>query len=263
MRRITGVLSGKGGVGKTTVSVNLGLAMHKLGEDVIVVDGDMKNPNFGLHLGVFDYHTTIQDVLERDYPSTMDPSERGSSILDALHIHKTGLRFIPASISLQYLNIDSTSLKDTFASIDSDVLIDSPPGLGKDVTSVLEACDEIIIVTAPHLPDLTDCLKTIQVARDMGVTIKGIVLNSARGKSYEVSTQEIEAISATKILQAIPWDERVLKSLSMKVPVVESYPHSRASIAFYKLASQFTGKDYNKPGFLGLRRFISSFQPSR
>ena len=56
MGKIIGVMSGKGGVGKTTESLNLGLAIHQFNEKVIVIDGDVKNPNLGLYLGL--YHTS-------------------------------------------------------------------------------------------------------------------------------------------------------------------------------------------------------------
>jgi len=245
MKRIIGVLSGKGGVGKTTTCVNLGLALHKLGEDVIVVDGDLKNPNFGLHLGVFEYNTTLHDVIEREI-----------SLLEALHIHETGLRFIPAHISLQYLSVEPSNLKEVFAEMNSNVFVDFPPGLDKIAIAFLEACDEALFVTRPHLPDLTDVLKAIEVAREIGVNIKGIVLNHVMGKGYEISKNEIEAISGTSVLHEIPWDENVLKSLAKKIPLVEMNPYSPAAIAFFELASKISGREYKRPSFLRLRRLL-------
>jgi septum site-determining protein MinD len=242
---ITGILSGKGGTGKTTLTVNLGLALHKLGENVVLVDGDLKNPNLGIHLGVIEHYMTIHDVLEDKLP-----------LLEALHIHETGLRFIPAHISLNYLNTDPEKLKDLFSYFDSNVLLDAPSGLSKDVITLLEACDEAIIVTTPYLPDITDCLKTIEVARNMDVIIKGIVLNNSRKKNYEINEKEIEAISNTEIIQSIPWDENVLKSLYAKTPIVEKTPLSPASIAFFQLASKISGKEYKIPNFLRIRRML-------
>ena len=245
---ITGILSGKGGVGKTTLTVNLGLAMHKLGENIVLVDGDLKNPNLGIHLGVLEHYLTIHDVLQDKMP-----------LLEALHIHETGLRFIPAHISLNYFNTDPGKLKDLFSYFDSNVLLDAPSGLGKEVITLLELCDEAIIVTTPYLPDITDCLKTIEVARNMDVLIKGIVLNHSRKKEYEINEKEIEAISNTDIIKKIPWDENVLKSLYSKVPVEEKNPLSPASISFFELASRVSEKEYKTPNFLAMRRLLSRF----
>jgi len=245
MKRIIGVLSGKGGVGKTTTCVNLGLALHKLGEDVIVVDGDLKNPNLGLHLGVFEYNVTLHDVIEREI-----------SLLEALHIHETGLRFIPAHISLQYLSTDPADMREIFAEMNSSVLVDFPPGLGKVSMAFLDACDEVLIVTRPQLPDLTDSLKAIEVAREMGVNIMGIVLNHVMSKGYEISKDEVEAISGARVLHEIPWDENVLKSLARKTPLVEMNPYSPAAVAFFELASEISGREYRRPSFLKLRNFF-------
>jgi septum site-determining protein MinD len=246
MREIIGIVSGKGGVGKTTTTVNLGMAMHKLGENVVIVDGDLKNPNFGIHLGIFNYDTTLNEAIERDMP-----------LLEALHIHETGLRFIPAHISLHYLDTDPGRLKNMFEMFDSKVLIDAPPGLGEGSMAVMEACDKILAVTGPQLPDLTDCMKTIEVARDMGKGIAGIVLNSLRYEDYEIPSKEIEAITNLKIIQKIPWDENVLKSVARKKPLVDLMNISPAAICYYELASKLTGKEYKKPLFLDLRRFFA------
>jgi len=246
MREILGIVSGKGGVGKTTATVNLGMAMHKLGENVIIIDGDLKNPNFGMHLGVLNYDVTLNETIERDMP-----------LLEALHIHETGLRFIPAHISLNYLNTDPTKLKDMFEMFDSTVLIDSPPGLGKGSLAVMEACDKVIAVTGPYLPDVTDCMKTIEIAREMGKEVRGIILNSVRYEDYEIPPQEIEAITGVKILQKIPWDENVLRSLSRKKPLVDLLNISPAAISYLELASKLTGKKYRKPLLLDVRRFFA------
>lgn len=246
MKEIIGIVSGKGGVGKTTTAVNLGMAMHKLGENVVILDGDLKNPNFGMHLGVFNYDTTLNEVIERDMP-----------IFEALHIHETGLRFIPAHISLHYLNTDPSKLKNMFEMFDSTVLIDAPPGLGKGALAVMEACDKILAVTGPYLPDITDCMKTIEVARDMGKDVRGIVLNSMRYEDYEIPSKEIEGITGVPILQKIPWDENVLKSLGRKKPLVDLMAISPAAISYYQLASKLTGIEYKKPLLLDLRRFFA------
>ena len=248
MNRVIGIMSGKGGTGKTTVAVNLALAMHKLEENVVLVDGDLKNPNLGLHLGVFDHHLTLHDVLRSDIP-----------LHEALHIHETGLRFIPSHLSLSYLATDPFKLKNIFNNPDLDysILLDAPSGLSNDVISLMEACNEIIIVTTPNLPDVTDSLKTIEVARNMGIDIKGIVMNHSRNKGYEINEKEIEAVSGAEVLHTIPWDEEILKSVHAKLPVVERNPLAPSTIAFLQLASKLTEKEYNPPRFLRLRRFIS------
>lgn len=245
MRKIIGIISGKGGTGKTTTAVNLGLAMHKLGENVVLVDGDLKNPNLGLHLGSIESYMTLHDILDREI-----------SLLEALHIHETGLRFIPAHLSLNYLNTDPSRLKNALRSFDCTVLLDAPSGLDKGTLSVLEAADESIVVTTPYLPDVTSCLRTIEVARNMDVLIKGVVLNNVGGIKHEISKREIETVSNSEILHTIPRDENVVRSIALKTPLVDKNPLSPASIAFFELASKLTDKPYNSPRFLRLRRML-------
>ncbi len=250
MRKIIGVLSGKGGTGKTTTVVNLGLAMHKLGENVVIVDGDLRNPNIGIHLGSIESYMTLHDILDREI-----------SLLEALHIHETGLRFIPAHLSLNYLNTDASKLKNILKHFDCTVLLDAPSGLDKGALAVLEAADESLIVTTPHLPDLTGCLKTIELARNMDVLIKGIVLNNICGHKHEISKKEIEAVSNTEVIHSIPCDKNIAMSIAAKMPVVERLPFSPASIAFFELASKLTGREYKKPRFLAMRRIAHKVLP--
>ena len=242
MRRVIGILSGKGGVGKTTLSTNLGLAMHNLGEDVVVVDADLKNPSLGIQLGAFDYDTTLQDVMEKEMP-----------LMEAMYIHNTGLRFVPSHVSLNYLDVDSAKLRRVFEDVYFTSIIDSPPGMGKEAISVLEVCDEAIIVTTPALPDVAGALRTVEVAKSMGILVKGIVLNKLMGRTYEVTKSEIEAVSGVKVLQVVPWDENVLRSISYKKPIVQFNAYSKSAVAFYELAAKITGADYKKPSFTGLK----------
>ncbi|MBR9680865.1 MAG: P-loop NTPase [Candidatus Altiarchaeota archaeon] len=242
MRRVLGVLSGKGGVGKTTVSTNLALAMHNLGEDVVVVDADLKNPTLGIQLGVFDYDNTLHDVMEKGLP-----------LLEAMYIHKTGLKFVPSHVSLTYLGVDSSKLKKVFEEAYFTSIIDSPPGLGNEALSVMEVCDEALVVTTPSLPDVAGAMRTIEVAKSMGVVIKGIILNKVMKKDYEVTASEIEAVTGTPVIKVIPWDETLLRSLSYKQPVVEFNKYSSSAMSFYELASKLTGVEYSRPSLAKLK----------
>ena len=245
MRRVLGILSGKGGVGKTTLSANLGLAMHHFGEDVVVVDADLKNPTLGIQLGVFDYDNTLHDVVEKGMP-----------LLEAMYIHRTGLKFVPSHVSLNYLSIDPAKLRKVFEDIYFTAIVDSPPGLGKEALSVLEVCDEVLIVTTPALPDVAGALRMIEVSKSMGVGVKGIVLNRHTGKNYEVTKDEIEAVSGTSVIEVIPWDENVIRSVSQKEPVIEFNPYSKAALSMFSLASKLTGVDYSPPSFARLKNLL-------
>lgn len=245
MRRITAIISSKGGVGKTVITSNLGLALHRLGIETILVDGDFKNPNLGLHLGMYEYNYNLQDVLRR-----------GGSILEALHIHKTGLRVIPASLSLAHLDLVVTKIREIFGIIKGHILIDSSPGLTEDVVSVLKACDDVFVVTTPEKPAVVDTLKSIEVTRHMGKRIEGLILNRVGMKRYEMKPEEIEALCGIPLLGVVPEDENVRKGIMMKTPVLEVEPYSPASLAIMEIASKISGEPFKKPKLVRLRRIF-------
>src|SRR3989344_4670562 len=100
MTRIIGVVSGKGGVGKTTMVANLGTALAKMGKNVIILDANLTTPSLGLHLGVPLYPVTLHDVLKGR-----------ANIKDAIYMHESGVKIIPAGISLRDMRgVDSKDL---------------------------------------------------------------------------------------------------------------------------------------------------------
>ena len=99
MTRFVGILSGKGGVAKTTTTVNLGAAFNYFGRDVTIVDGNLSTPNLGLHLGVPVVPISLHDVLKGK-----------NDILESVYQHNSGLKIIPASL---YVN-EMDKLNDKF-----------------------------------------------------------------------------------------------------------------------------------------------------
>ena len=246
MEKVIAVVSGKGGVGKTTFTSNVGLALKKFGESVTVLDGDMSNSNLGLQLGFFQFPLGLQDALKG-----------GISIQKAAYTHPSGLDVVPSSVSMNYLkrSPNPKRLKRLIRDLRGIVLIDSPPGIGKDVEYVLKAADDCIIITNPEIPAVTDALKVIHVARELGKEPMGIVLNKS-GDKFELRPEEVEAMCGLKVLGQIPRDRAVRKSIFNRNPVIFEVPNSRASIAFMEIASAVSGKEYKRPRGLAFRRLF-------
>jgi septum site-determining protein MinD len=246
--RVIAVVSGKGGVGKTVTTANLALALQEFGENVITIDGDPAASNLALQLNIYPSDdTSLQKVLEGKI-----------DILRAITVHPSGLMVIPSSLSLQGKNIDSKKLRKILKNLKGIVLIDSPPGVNKDVLSIIEASDEILIVTNPEIPAVADVIKLVQVIKSLGreKDILGIVVNKAEGWKYEVKDSEIEIATEVPIICKIPHDKETKKSIFMRTPIVKLNPYSKVSIEYKKLAAWLIGKYYEAPKLARIRALL-------
>jgi len=244
MQKVIGVFSGKGGVGKTVCTLNMGLAIHELGDKVVLMDCDLKHPNMGLHLGLYDFQTTVQDVLERRI-----------SPLEAVSIHSSGLRFIPGGIALRNFEYDNKYFKESLDDINSMIIFDGPSGSGNNTMALLEICDEIIVVTNPDIPSVTDAMKIIQTAQDMDKKSISLVVNRVQ-KKHELDLKHIQEVCRIPLIGVIPEDKHMKRAMHNKLPVMLYKPLTNASIEFRRTAASLIGKNYNPPRFYRIRRLF-------
>lgn len=244
--RTIGIVSGKGGVGKTIVTINLTAALMEFGKKAIAIDADIKMSGLGLQLGMYYFPTTLNDVL-RD----------NASILSATYIHPSGIRVIPASLSID--PVDTSNLNKALDSPylrNSLLLIDSPPGLESNVIQVLRACNEVILVTLPEIPAIADAIKTIEACEEAKVKPLGIVVNRYRRGSNQINFKEVESACELPVLGVIPEDKNIRKSIFKKEPAVFLNPYSPASIAFKKVAAKILGFNYALPTFFHIKKLL-------
>ena len=236
MTRFVMVTSGKGGVGKTTVSINLGVALRNIGKDVIVLDGNLTTPNVGLYLGVNKVPVSLHDVIKEE-----------KNILDAMYNHASGIKVIPGNISIDHIgSLDSKRIKKSIEGLrgaSEIVIIDSPGGLNKDCLSLLSLVDEVLIVTTPDLVSVTDSLKAIKIAEEKNITVLGVVVNKVKKDKHELSQNSIETMLNMPVLAFIPDSEDIRESHSLRHPVVYFAPKSDASKRFSLIAEALSGKD--------------------
>ena len=90
MTRFIALISGKGGVGKTTTTLNLGHALSQLGKRVILLDANFATPNLAAHLGITSVKANLNDFLKKK-----------KQLREIIHLHHSGLNFIPSSVSYQ------------------------------------------------------------------------------------------------------------------------------------------------------------------
>ncbi|MFB6144920.1 MAG: cell division ATPase MinD [Candidatus Nanohaloarchaea archaeon] len=247
MTRLICVSSGKGGTGKTTVTSNIGAALTQFGSDTIVLDANLTNPNLGFHLGIPLYPKTLHDVLKGE-----------AHITEAMYIHNSGLRVVPAGLSIEDL-VDTSPenlsdvLLDTVGEPDF-VLVDSAAGLGNESINAIEASDEVLVVTNPNLPAVTDALKTVNIAEEAGTDVLGVVLNRVTNHDSELDSSEVESMLGHEVIMEVPEHEKVQEALAVKKPVVHHAPDHQVSERFRAVAAQVAGIDYEpdlrEEGFL-------------
>ncbi len=243
MTRVITITSGKGGVGKTTSAINIGAALNYFGKEVIVVDANLTTPNIGLHLGAPIVPVSLNHVLLGK-----------AKISDALYEHESGLKIIPSSLSIKELRqLNHDKLKDVSKKLKKMadfVIFDSAAGLGDEAVAALEAGDDVIIVTNPEIPAVTDALKTSKLVEQLGGDVIGVIVTRVNGNKSQMPISNVEDMLELPIIGIIPEDKNVLKSVVMKNALVYTHPRSKASKAYKKVAARLIGKeDYTDKGF--------------
>ena len=246
MTRLIAVASGKGGVGKTTTVVNLGAALTNLNKNIIVLDANLTTPDMGSHLGMMP-EVSLNDVLEGN-----------ADLVDAVSMHSSGLRVLLAGVHLKHLRTTNPSrlwdiVFDLFGSADA-VILDTPAGLEKGAKAVLDAGEEVIIVTNPDIPAVKNAARTVQIAYESGAHVLGAVLNKTRKEPGEIKPEHIEAVLGIPVLSTIPHDDEVRNSIRLQSPIVLRKPNSPAARAYKQLAADLMGIELKLPPKDGLFR---------
>ncbi|ENN95846.1 cell division ATPase MinD [Methanocaldococcus villosus KIN24-T80] len=229
------VASGKGGVGKTTCSASLAVALAKLNKKVLVVDGDISMANLGI---LFD--------MEKKKPSLHEVLSGEADVREAIYKHKTGVFVLPTSLSLDgYRKADIDLFSDAILDVADEydyVIIDAPAGLNREMAIHLAIADKLLLVITPEMFSIVDAARLKESSEMAGTPLMGIVLNRVGRDFGELGKDEIESLIKGKVLVEIPEDENIRNAALNKKTVIEYKPKSPASLAFMKLASIIAGE---------------------
>jgi len=237
--RVVTVASGKGGVGKTNVSINLAIAYAMLGRKVLLLDADLGLANIDVLLNLR-VKSNIADVLEGK-----------CEIADVALEGPAGIRIIPAASGVQHMAtlnaLESRSIVHAFSDLAEGIdlmVVDVAAGIHSSVTTFSMAADEILVVVCDEPASITDAYALIKVlARDHGMhqiqVLSNMVRSPAEGKAlYNKIARVTDRYLDVSLNYAgyVPYDDFLRKALQRQQPVVTAYPEARSSTAFKKLA---------------------------
>jgi septum site-determining protein MinD len=255
MSRIIVITSGKGGVGKTTVTSNLGMAIARLGRRVALVDADFGLRNLDLLLGLENRVVyTAVDVLA------------GQCRLEQALVkdkRQEGVVLLPAAQSRTKEAVSPDQMKKLVGALTQKyeyVVIDSPAGIEMGFQNAIAAAQEALIVTTPEIAAVRDADRVVGLLEAQGIKRIHLIINRLKPKMVQaeqmMSVQDVQELLAVPLIGVIPDDERVIVASNRGEPLVLAENLSLPAVAVNNIARRLEGE---KVPFLDLMAEHDSF----
>lgn len=238
--RVLAVASGKGGVGKTNISVNLGVALAALGEQVMLLDADFGLANVDVLLGLTPKQTLADVVAGR------------ATLAEVILAGPKGLKLLPSASGKRHMAEMSPSQHAGIVQVVSafdgpldTLVVDTAAGINDAVLTFCQAAQEVLVVVCDEPASITDAYALVKVlCRERGVHRMHVVANMVRGPVegrvlYDKLARVVERFlpeASLAYLGAIPQDEALRRAVQKQKPVVEAFPSAPAAAAFRELA---------------------------
>ena len=237
--RVIVITSGKGGVGKTTTTANIGAALADKGHKVLLIDTDIGLRNLDVVMGL--ENRIVYDLI--------DVIEGRCRISQALIKDKRcqNLVLLPAAQIRDKNDVNTDQMQDLIFSLKESfdyILIDCPAGIEQGFKNAIVAADEAIVVTTPEVSATRDADRIIGLLEAAGIKNPRLVINRLRMDMVKdknmLSVEDILDILAIKLLGVVPDDENVVISTNKGEPLVYK-GDSLAAKAFKNIASRIEG----------------------
>ena len=237
--RVIVITSGKGGVGKTTTTANIGAALADKGHKVLLIDTDIGLRNLDVVMGL--ENRIVYDLI--------DVIEGRCRVSQALIKDKRcqNLVLLPAAQIRDKNDVNTDQMKELIFSLKESfdyILIDCPAGIEQGFKNAIVAADEAIVVTTPEVSATRDADRIIGLLEAAGIKNPRIVVNRLRidmvKEKNMLSVEDILDILAVKLLGVVPDDENVVISTNKGEPLVYK-GDSLAAKAFKNIASRIEG----------------------
>jgi septum site-determining protein MinD len=256
MSRFIVLASGKGGVGRTSLTFNLGVSLSLFGEEVVMLDLDLIMANLDVITGLLNPNVTLHDVLVRE-----------SSISDCVYEMNQGIRVVPTGLhfeSLKNINLNYISWKkiiEEIADYGDIFILDLPAGIEPAIFEALPENSEVLVVTNSTMAAVADSLKIRMLLHELNLEAVGFVLNMWYDDKFLLSPTEIESILEIPMIAQIPYDREMDRSMALGKSVVELNPSSPLSNSIMQLAADLLGKKYKpiEPDRMSILKRIKSF----
>ncbi len=238
--KVVTVTSGKGGVGKTTATANLGVALARLNKRVVVIDADIGLRNLDIVMGL--ENRIVYDLV--------DVVEGRCKLRQAMIKHKQfpELYLIPAAQTRDKTAVspaDMIQVTDILRPEFDFILIDSPAGIERGFRNALASADEVLIVTNPEVSSVRDADRIIGLIEAENKGPGKLILNRVRmsmiRKGEMLSADDVTDILAVKIIGIVPEDSSVVPASNSGIPVTLN-ENSQAGKAFRNIARRIAGE---------------------
>lgn len=239
--KVVTISSGKGGVGKTTATANLGISLASLGKKVVVIDADIGLRNLDVIMGL--ENRIVYDLV--------DVVEGRSKTRQAMIKHKKfdDLFLIPAAQTRDKMAVSPEDMVKLANELREDfdyILIDSPAGIERGFRNALEPADEVLIVTNPEVSAVRDADRIIGLIEAADKGPGKLIINRLKTelvkKGEMLSSDDVFDILGLSIVGIIPEDELVLSASNSGIPVTLNM-QSKAGMAFNNVARRVIGED--------------------
>jgi septum site-determining protein MinD len=264
MARVIIITSGKGGVGKTTTTSNIGMALARLGYETLLIDADVGLRNLDLLLGLENriIYTGL-DVLS-------DTCRLEQALINDKRQAK--LTFFPLSSSQAKVPITKSQIQKLVSLLEDQyefILIDSPAGIDEGFQTALTSAKEAVVVVTPEVPSIRDADKVIGILVSQEIKKISLLVNRIRPKMVKtddmMSIDDVKNILGVPLVGVIPDSEQVIIASNRGEPLVLEEKLSLPGLAFENTARRILGQDVE---FLNLdvpisrnpmKRFLSNF----
>ena len=239
--RVAAITSGKGGVGKTVVSVNLSVALAEMGRQAMLVDADIGLANANIMLGIY-ANATIEDLLTREC-GVPEIVQQGPSGLYVVPGHSGGGGTIRGIASHQRPHLANSFRP--YAGMLDHVLVDTATGIAPQALSFAAASDLVVLVLSDEPTAFIDAyaqLRALVHDHDCAAVavVTNMVVDDRAGARLFAHFQEVVAQSLPVELWhlgSVPRDDSVREAIFRKRSCLEAFPRSRASMAFRRIAA--------------------------